>query len=135
MLRLPSSLAVDILSRTQPDQRVGATNLKGSLSSLVEDWLFKDEMNAVVKLGGGCAALARMQAGIGRVLDPHCSLMHVYVERSLALALNFCSYWQPEVGPKRPLTNLFTAFSRPGDGKPKCYVQERSYMDLKRSNG
>ena len=26
-----------------------------------QDWLFKDEMNAAVKLGGGCAALARMQ--------------------------------------------------------------------------
>ena len=27
-----------------------------------EDWLFKDEMSGAVKLGGGCAALARMQA-------------------------------------------------------------------------
>lgn len=26
-----------------------------------QDGLFKDEMNAAVKLGGGCAALARMQ--------------------------------------------------------------------------
>ena len=53
-----------------------------------EDWLFKDEMNAAVKLGGGCAALARMQ-----------------------------------VGPKRPIASLFTAFSRPGGDKEKCYVQ------------
>lgn len=30
-----------------------------------QDWLFKDEMNAAVKLGGGCAALARMQAPCG----------------------------------------------------------------------
>lgn len=54
-----------------------------------QDWLFKDEMNAAVKLGGGCAALARMQ-----------------------------------VGPKRPLASLFTAFSRPGGSKEKCYVQD-----------
>ena len=27
-----------------------------------QDWLYKDEMSAAVKLGGGCAALARMQA-------------------------------------------------------------------------
>ncbi|CAE7943763.1 unnamed protein product [Symbiodinium sp. KB8] len=54
-----------------------------------QDWLYKDEMSAAVKLGGGCAALARMQ-----------------------------------VGPKRPLASLFTAFSRPGEGKEKSYVQD-----------
>jgi len=54
-----------------------------------QDWLFKEEMNAAVKLGGGCAALARMQ-----------------------------------VGPKRPIAGLFTAFSRPGGSKEKCYVQD-----------
>lgn len=54
-----------------------------------QDWLFKDEMSGAVKLGGGCAALSRMQ-----------------------------------VGPKRPIASLFTAFSRPGEGKEKCYVQD-----------
>lgn len=55
-----------------------------------QDWLFKDEMNAAIKLGAsGCAALSRVQ-----------------------------------VGPKRPLTCLFPAFSRPGDGKEKTYVQD-----------
>jgi len=54
-----------------------------------EDWLYKDEMNAAVKLGAGCGALARMQ-----------------------------------VGPKRPITCLFPAFSRPGEGKEKKYVQD-----------
>eukprot|EP00931_Biecheleriopsis_adriatica_P008738 TRINITY_DN10987_c0_g1_i1.p1 TRINITY_DN10987_c0_g1~~TRINITY_DN10987_c0_g1_i1.p1 ORF type:complete len:1018 (+),score=242.21 TRINITY_DN10987_c0_g1_i1:75-3128(+) len=29
-----------------------------------------------------------------------------------------------QVGPKRPLTCLFPAFSRPGEGKEKCYVQD-----------
>lgn len=29
-----------------------------------------------------------------------------------------------QVGPKRPLTCLFTAFSRPGEGKQKQYVQD-----------
>lgn len=54
-----------------------------------EDWLYKEEMNAAVKLGAGCGALARMQ-----------------------------------VGPKRPITCLFPAFSRPGEGKQKQYVQD-----------
>mmetsp|Transcript_39031 Transcript_39031/g.72677 ORF Transcript_39031/g.72677 Transcript_39031/m.72677 type:complete len:640 (-) Transcript_39031:216-2135(-) len=54
-----------------------------------QDWLYKEEMSSAVKLGGGCAALARMQ-----------------------------------VGPKRPLASLFTAFSRPGEGKEKTYVQD-----------
>ena len=33
-----------------------------------QDWLFKDEMNAAVKLGGGCAALARMQVPLLRFM-------------------------------------------------------------------
>lgn len=55
-----------------------------------QDWLFKEEMNAAVKLAAtGCAALQRVQ-----------------------------------VGPKRPLTCLFPAFSRPGEGKDGKYVQD-----------
>jgi sulfite reductase alpha subunit-like flavoprotein len=33
-----------------------------------QDWLFKDEMNAAVKLNGGCGALARMKVGPKRPL-------------------------------------------------------------------
>lgn len=32
-----------------------------------------------------------------------------------------------QVGPKRPIAGLFTAFSRPGGSKEKCYVQDRSF--------
>mmetsp|Transcript_51023 Transcript_51023/g.114849 ORF Transcript_51023/g.114849 Transcript_51023/m.114849 type:complete len:846 (+) Transcript_51023:77-2614(+) len=56
-----------------------------------QDWLYKDEMLAAVKLASsGCAALARVK-----------------------------------VGPKRPLQSLFTAFSRPSDGKEGQYVQDQ----------
>jgi len=54
-----------------------------------QDWLYREEMSAAVKLTAGCGALARMQ-----------------------------------VGPKRPLAALFTAFSRPGDDKKGKYVQD-----------
>lgn len=54
-----------------------------------QDWLYKEEMSAAVKLTAGCGALARMQ-----------------------------------VGPKRPLAALFTAFSRPDAGE-KRYVQDQ----------
>jgi len=53
-----------------------------------QDWLFREEMRAAVKLNQN-AALARLQ-----------------------------------VGPKKPMSNLFTAFSRPEEGKPKQYVQD-----------
>jgi len=59
-----------------------------------QDWLYKDEMNGAVKLG-------KAGAGQGAAL----------------LA-------KVQVGPKRPLTCLFTAFSQPGEGKQKNYVQD-----------
>lgn len=55
-----------------------------------QDWLYKEEMNSVVKLAAsGCNALAKVQ-----------------------------------VGPKRPLSCLFPAFSRPDVGSAS-YVQDQ----------
>jgi len=55
-----------------------------------QDWLYKEEMTAAVKLAApGSLALAKMQKG-----------------------------------PKRPLQNLHTAFSRPGEGQQGKYVQD-----------
>jgi len=45
---------------------------------------------------------------------------------AVKLAASGCSALaKMQVGPKRPLTCLFTAFSRPGEGKEKKYVQDQ----------
>ena len=88
-------------------------------------------MSAAVKLGGGCAALARMQAV---TLDFSTSESHIQRRGFLSQILEqdlFCKVMLPlvQVGPKRPLASLFTAFSSLGQSRVRVSFNSKLHSE------